>query len=180
MVEISGLTWAVTVGVVVALYALDLVLAMLRPHRVGPPEARAWSAFYIAVAVAFGAWLFIAHGFLYGIEYLVGYIVEKGLSTDNVFVFLIIMATFAAPEEHQHTVLTLGIMLALFMRAIFIALGAALISLFSFAFLIFGLLLIYTPSDPSCATARSSRQTITWPGTSAWRVAAQINLRQGH
>ena len=110
MVEISGLTWAVTVGVVVALYALDLVLAMLRPHRVGPPEARAWSAFYIAVAVAFGAWLFIAHGFLYGIEYLVGYIVEKGLSTDNVFVFLIIMATFAAPEEHQHTVLTLGIM----------------------------------------------------------------------
>ena len=80
----------------------------------------------------------------FGTEYLAGYIVEKSLSVDNLFVFVIIMTTFAVPEEHQHKVLTFGIVLALIMRAIFIALGATLLSLFSFMFLIFGLLLIYT------------------------------------
>ncbi|MCK5755735.1 MAG: TerC/Alx family metal homeostasis membrane protein, partial [Mycobacterium sp.] len=73
-----------------------------------------------------------------------GYIVEKSLSVDNLFVFVIIMATFAVPEEHQHKVLTFGIILALIMRAIFIALGATLLSLFSFMFLLFGILLIWT------------------------------------
>ena len=144
MLEISGLTWAVTIGVIVALLALDLALAALRPHRVGFKEATAWSVFYIAVALAFGAWMWMAHGSEFGTEYFAGYIVEKSLSVDNLFVFVIIMTTFAVPEEHQHKVLTFGIVLALIMRAIFIALGATLLSLFSFMFLIFGLLLIYT------------------------------------
>jgi tellurite resistance protein TerC len=143
VLEISGLTWAVTVGIVVALLALDLALAALRPHRVGFREAVAWSVFYILVAVAFGVWFAFAYGG-YGAEYFAGYIVEKSLSVDNLFVFVIIMSTFAVPEEHQHKVLTFGIVLALIMRAIFIALGAALISLFSFMFLLFGLLLIFT------------------------------------
>jgi tellurite resistance protein TerC len=144
VLQISGLTWAVTVGVVVALLALDLTLAALRPHRVGFREATAWSVFYIAVALAFGAWMWMTYGQEFGTEYLAGYIVEKSLSVDNLFVFVIIMTTFAVPEEHQHKVLTFGIVLALIMRAIFIALGATLLSLFSFMFLIFGLLLIYT------------------------------------
>jgi len=144
VLQISGLTWAVTIGVIVALLALDLALAALRPHRVGFKEATAWSVFYIAVALAFGAWMWMAHGSEFGTEYLAGYIVEKSLSVDNLFVFVIIMTTFAVPEEHQHKVLTFGILLALIMRAIFIALGATLLSLFSFMFLIFGLLLIYT------------------------------------
>ena len=144
MLQISGLTWAVTIGVVVALLAVDLALAALRPHRVGFREATAWSVFYIAVALAFGAWLWWAHGQEFGTEYLAGYIVEKSLSVDNLFVFVIIMTTFAVPEKHQHKVLTFGIVLALIMRAIFIALGATLLSLFSFMFLIFGLLLIFT------------------------------------
>ena len=80
----------------------------------------------------------------FGTEYFAGYIVEKSLSVDNLFVFVIIMTTFAVPEDHQHKVLTFGIMLALIMRAIFIALGATLLALFSFMFLLFGLLLIYT------------------------------------
>ena len=100
--------------------------------------------FYIAVAIAFGVWMWMAHGSEFGTEYFAGYIVEKSLSVDNLFVFVIIMTTFAVPEEHQHKVLTFGIVLALIMRAIFIALGATLLSLFSFMFLIFGLLLIYT------------------------------------
>ena len=144
MLEISGLEWAVTIGLVVALLAVDLALAARRPHRVGFTEATAWSVFYVVVALLFGVWLWWAHGQQFGTEYFAGYIVEKSLSVDNLFVFVIIMTTFAVPEEHQHKVLTFGIVLALIMRAIFIALGAALISLFSFMFLIFGLLLIYT------------------------------------
>lgn len=144
MLEISGLTWGVTIGVIVGLLAIDLILAALRPHRVGFREATAWSVFYIAVAIGFGVWFAMTHGGDFGTEYFAGYIVEKSLSVDNLFVFVIIMTTFAVPEEHQHKVLTFGIILALIMRAIFIAVGATLLSLFSFMFLLFGLLLIYT------------------------------------
>jgi tellurite resistance protein TerC len=142
--DISATTWLVTIGVIVALLAFDLLLAAMRPHRVGFGEATAWSLFYIGVAVAFGLWFWWAYGGQAGTEYFAGYIVEKSLSVDNLFVFVIIMSTFAVPEEHQHKVLTFGIVLALIMRAIFILLGAALLALFSFMFLLFGLLLIYT------------------------------------
>lgn len=144
MLEISPLTWVVTVAVIIGLLAVDLILAALRPHKVGFREATAWSVFYIAVAIGFGLWFLWAYGTNAGTEYFAGYIVEKSLSVDNLFVFVIIMATFAVPEEHQHKVLTFGIILALIMRAIFIALGATLISLFSFMFLLFGILLIWT------------------------------------
>ncbi|HEX2175427.1 MAG TPA: TerC family protein [Nocardioidaceae bacterium] len=144
MAEISGTTWVVTVAVILALLALDLVLGWLKPHQVGFKEATAWSVFYIVVAVLFGVWFAYAYGASLGTEYFAGYLVEKSLSVDNLFVFVIIMTTFSVPEEHQHKVLTFGIVLALIMRAIFIALGAALISLFSFMFLVFGILLIYT------------------------------------
>ncbi|MDY6998621.1 MAG: TerC/Alx family metal homeostasis membrane protein [Actinomycetota bacterium] len=144
MSQITGLTWGVTIGLVVLLLAIDLILAALRPHRVGFKEATAWSVFYILVAIAFGVWFTVTYGSTLGTEYFAGYIVEKSLSVDNLFVFVIIMATFAVPEEHQHKVLTFGIILALIMRAIFIALGATLLALFSFMFLLFGLLLIWT------------------------------------
>lgn len=144
MLDISPLTWGVTIGVIVLLLAVDLILAALRPHRVGFREATAWSVFYILVAVAFGIWFAMAYGGDFGTQYFAGYVVEKSLSVDNLFVFVIIMTTFAVPEEHQHKVLTFGIILALIMRAIFILVGATLLSLFSFMFLLFGLLLIYT------------------------------------
>ncbi|MFD1150633.1 TerC/Alx family metal homeostasis membrane protein [Saccharothrix hoggarensis] len=144
MLDISGLTWALTIGLVLALLAVDLVQAVARPHRVGIREATAWSVFYVLVAVLFGVWFTLSHGGDYGTEYFVGYLVEKSLSVDNLFVFVIIMSTFAVPEAHQHKVLTFGIVLALALRAVFIALGATLLSLFSVVFLAFGLLLIYT------------------------------------
>jgi tellurite resistance protein TerC len=78
--------------------------------------------FYVLVALGFGVWFTAAHGGGFGTEYFAGYLVEKSLSVDNLFV--IIMTTFAVPEEHQHKVLTIGIVLALIMRATFIALGA--------------------------------------------------------
>jgi tellurite resistance protein TerC len=142
--QISWLTWGVTVALIVGLLALDLVIAALRPHHVGFREATAWSVFYVAIAIAFGIWFAMAYGGEAGTQYFAGYIVEKSLSVDNLFVFVIIMATFAVPDEHQHKVLTFGIVLALIMRAIFIALGATLLALFSFMFLVFGLLLVYT------------------------------------
>jgi tellurite resistance protein TerC len=137
-------SWLVTVGLILGLLAVDLVLAAVRPHAIGFKEAVAWSVFYVAVAVIFGVVVAGQYGGEFGGQYFAGYLVEKSLSVDNLFVFVIIMATFAVPAEHQHKVLTFGIILALVMRAIFIALGAALLNLFTFMFLIFGLLLIVT------------------------------------
>jgi tellurite resistance protein TerC len=144
VLEVTGLAWTVTIGLIVLLLALDLILASVRPHRVGFREAAAWSVFYIAVAIAFGIVFWMIAGAEFGTEYFAGYIVEKSLSVDNLFVFVVIMTTFAVPEEHQHKVLTFGIVLALIMRAIFIAVGATLLNLFSFMFLVFGLLLLFT------------------------------------
>lgn len=142
--EVTALGWVATIGFILALFALDLVVGTLRPHAVGFKEATAWSLFYIAVAVAFGLVFAGIVGWDFGGEYFAGYIVEKSLSVDNLFVFVIIMSTFAVPAEHQQRVLTFGILAALVLRVIFIALGATLLNLFSFMFLIFGLLLIWT------------------------------------
>ena len=144
MLDISALGWIITIAVIVGLLALDLILAAARPHAVGFREALFWSLFYIAIAVAFGFVFAAMAGWGFGAEYFAGYIVEKSLSVDNLFVFVIIMATFAVPEEHQHKVLTFGIIAALILRAIFILLGATLLELFSFMFLVFGLLLVFT------------------------------------
>src|SRR4029078_7074802 len=103
-----------------------------------------WSVFYILIAVAFGLAFMWYAGADFGAQYFAGYIVEKNLSVDNLFVFVIIMTTFAVPEAHQHKVLTFGIIIALILRAIFIVLGAALLELFAVMFLLFGILLIYT------------------------------------
>jgi tellurite resistance protein TerC len=144
MLEVTALGWTLTIAVIVALLALDLTLGVLRPHAVGFREATAWSLFYIAVAVLFGVVFASIAGWDYGTQYFAGYIVEKSLSVDNLFVFVIIMTTFAVPEKYQQEALTFGIIIALVLRVVFIALGATLLSLFSFMFLIFGLLLIWT------------------------------------
>jgi tellurite resistance protein TerC len=144
MLEVTALGWTLTIGVIVALLALDLALGILRPHAVGFREAAAWSVFYIAVAIVFGIVFAGVAGWDFGAQYFAGYIVEKSLSVDNLFVFVIIMTTFAVPEKYQQEVLTFGIVIALALRVVFIALGATLLNLFSFMFLLFGLLLIFT------------------------------------
>jgi tellurite resistance protein TerC len=144
MLGISTTVWLVTIVLIVGLLALDLALAAARPHAVGFGEAVAWSVFYVAVAIVFGLVFGARYGSDYGTQYFAGYIVEKSLSVDNLFVFVIIMSTFAVPERYQHKALTFGIITALLMRAVFIALGAALLALFSFMFLVFGVLLIWT------------------------------------
>jgi len=145
VLDVSFAGWAATIGLIVALFALDLFVS--RPghtHAVGFREAATASIFFVSVAIAFGVVFGLVAGWDYGTQYFAGYIVEKSLSVDNLFVFVVIFATFAVPAEYQQRVLTLGILIALAMRAVFIGLGAALIAAFSFAFLIFGLLLVGT------------------------------------
>jgi tellurite resistance protein TerC len=144
MLVVTSAGWAATVGVIALLLVVDLLISGRRPHTVGFREAAAWSVFYIAVALLFGVVFGFVAGWEFGAQYFAGYAVEKSLSVDNLFVFVIIMSTFAVPAEHQQKVLTIGIVLALVLRAAFIALGAALLATFSFMFLLFGLLLIAT------------------------------------
>ena len=96
---ITPLVWGVTIAIIIALLAIDLVVAAVKPHRVGFKEAAGWSIFYIAVAIGFGVWFTSAFGSELGIQYFAGYLVEKSLSVDNLFVFVIIMTTFAVPGE---------------------------------------------------------------------------------
>jgi len=107
-------------------------------------EAAIWSIFYIGVAIAFGVWVWQTAGSQFGTEYFAAYLVEKSLSVDNLFVFIIILAQFAVPSIYHQRVLMFGVILALVLRAIFIAVGAAALAAFSFTFVIFGAILIWT------------------------------------
>jgi tellurite resistance protein TerC len=142
--DIPQWVWVSTVGLVIGLLAVDYLVAVRRPHAVGLPEATAWSVFYIGVALAFGLGLWAVAGSGAAIEYYAGWGVEKSLSIDNLFVFVIIMSTFSVPPEHEQKVLLFGITVALAMRALFIVIGAAAIGIFSPTFLLFGLLLLWT------------------------------------
>lgn len=135
--------WIVTVAGIIALFAADFVVTR-RPHDPSMREAVGWSAFYIAVPVAFGAWLWAAYGSTQGIEFYTGYLVEKSLSVDNLFVFIVLLAAFAVPRELRQRVLLLGVAGALVLRAVFIAVGAQLIATFSWTFLLFGAILLVT------------------------------------
>jgi TerC family integral membrane protein len=135
--------WTVTIAVVGVLLAVDFV-ATRRPHEVSMREALAWSAFYVALPLAFGVWVWTAHGGDRGLEYYTGYLVEKSLSVDNLFVFLLLLTAFAVPAALQQRVLLYGIVGALVLRGAFIALGAAALAAFDWVFLVFGLVLLAT------------------------------------
>jgi len=126
------------------LILVDLFTVSSKPHDVLFREASLWSIFYIAVAIAFGIWVFNNYGNQYGTEYFAAYLVEKSLSVDNIFVFAIILAQFAVPSIYHQRVLLIGVLLALVLRAIFIAIGAAALAAFSFTLIIFGAILIWT------------------------------------
>ena len=142
--EVSYLVWAVTIGVIAALILVDLFTVSSKPHDVMFKEATLWSVFYIGIAVIFGLWVWSNYGSQFGTEYFAAYLVEKSLSVDNLFVFVIILAQFAVPSIYHQRVLLIGVILALVLRAIFIAVGAAALAAFSFTFVIFGAILIWT------------------------------------
>ena len=135
--------WLVTIVAVLALLALDFLVTR-RPHEVSMREALGWSAFYIALPLAFGAWIWSRDGSATGVKYLTGYLVEKSLSVDNLFVFMLLLTAFAVPAVLQQRVLLFGIAGALVLRGVFIALGAAALANLSWAFLLFGAILLLT------------------------------------
>ncbi len=139
----TPMLWAVTIGAVIALLALDFLITR-RPHEVSMKEAVGWSAFYIALPLTFGVYIWGQFGTERGLEYLTGYLVEKSLSVDNLFVFILLLGAFAVPRVLQQRVLLYGIIGALILRGIFIALGAAALARFDWVFLVFGLILVVT------------------------------------
>jgi tellurite resistance protein TerC len=136
--------WAATIGGLLVLLAIDLVIVDRKPHEVTTGEAARWVIFYISCAVLFGIGVWVLAGHDFGVEFFTGYITEYSLSVDNLFIFMVIMASFKVPAIHQHRVLLIGILLALVMRGAFIAVGAALIAQFVWVFFLFGAVLIWT------------------------------------
>ena len=136
--------WLATIGGLLVLLAIDLVIVDRKPHEVTVGEAGRWVTFYIACGVLFGLGIWLFSGGTHAGEFFAGYITEYSLSVDNLFIFLVIMAAFKVPSIHQHKVLLVGILLALVFRGVFIAVGAAAISQFSWVFYVFGAFLVYT------------------------------------
>jgi tellurite resistance protein TerC len=139
---VTPLIWIITIAVTIAFFIWEFYAHVRTPHEPTLAEAAKWSVFYITLALIFGVGIGVVSGWQFGGEYFAGYLTEKALSVDNVFVFLLIMTAFAVPKMYQQKVLLIGIAIALIMRGIFIAVGASLIANFSWVFYIFGALLL--------------------------------------
>ena len=136
--------WVVFSVFVLGMLALDLGVFSRKPHEVRFREALTWSLVWVTLSLIFNAWIYYEFGNQKALEFLTGYLIEKALSVDNIFVFVVLFASFAVPKVYQHRVLFWGVIGALLMRAIFIGLGAALISSFHWIMYVFGAILIYT------------------------------------
>jgi tellurite resistance protein TerC len=157
-VDVPVWVWAATVALIVAMLAVDLVLHVRTPHEPGLRESAAWSAAYVGIALLFGVGVLVVAGPTYGGEYFAGYVTEKSLSVDNLFVFVLIMGSFAVPRELQPKVLLYGIVFALLLRTAFILVGAAVIETFSWVFYLFGAFLLWTAVNQAREAARGERE----------------------
>ncbi|GII21671.1 TerC family protein [Planosporangium mesophilum] len=142
--NVAGSVWAITLVALGALMLFDLAIVGRRPHEPSLRECALWITFYVGLAAAFGLGLWAVVGPEYAGQFFAGWVTEYSLSVDNLFVFVIIMARFAVPRSAQQKVLLVGIVLALLMRGVFIAIGAAAISRFEWVFYLFGAFLVYT------------------------------------
>ena len=175
--HVTPVEWIVTIVVIVGLFVFDFFAHVRKPHEPTFRESAFWYAVFVGIAVLFGVFVMLKWDTTYGGEYFAGYITELALSMDNLFVFIIIMSSFAVPRQYQQKVLLIGIVMALVMRGIFIAVGAAAINAFSWVFYLFGFFLVYTAyklvqatratrqSTSRNATRRSSR----WPRSTCRR-----------
>ena len=136
--------WGGFTAFVLVMLALDLGVFHRKAHEIRFREALIWSVVWVTLALAFNALIWTWYGPTKGLEFLTGYLIEKALSVDNIFVFLVVFSYFAVPAAHQHRVLFWGILGALLMRAIFIAAGAALITKFHWIIYVFGGVLLLT------------------------------------
>ncbi|MBZ8177994.1 TerC/Alx family metal homeostasis membrane protein [Corynebacterium poyangense] len=147
--EVNALTWVITIAVIIGFFFFDFYSHVRTPHEPSLKESAWWSLFYVALACIFGGFLWLTWGepgnpHQHGVEFFTGYITEKALSVDNLFIFALIMGSFKIPRKYQQKVLLIGIALALVFRLIFILLGAAVIHAWSDVFYLFGIFLLYT------------------------------------
>jgi tellurite resistance protein TerC len=138
------MTWLWFNLLVFALLALDLFVLNRRDHVIGVREALGWSAFWIAVSLTFNAFIYFWHGEGPAVEFLTAYLLEKSLSVDNLFVFILIFNYFRVPPQYQHKILFWGIIGALVLRATFILVGVTLINKFAWTTYLLGAFLMYT------------------------------------
>ncbi|MCW5953194.1 MAG: TerC/Alx family metal homeostasis membrane protein [Propionibacteriaceae bacterium] len=183
--------WAISLAAVAALFVLDFIVTR-RPHEVSMKEAIGWSAFYVALPLLFGLWIWFGFGADLGLQFYAGYLVEKSLSVDNLFVFMLLLSSFAVPKELQQRVLLIGVAGALVLRGVFIALGAVLISSFSWTFLLFGAILLVTavkvlrdalsPEEAHVDVAQLRSVRLVgrlWPVTDGYRGARMTVIENG-
>jgi tellurite resistance protein TerC len=141
--QVTPLIWIITIAVTIAFFVYEFFAHVRKPHEPSIGESARWSAFYIGLALLFGVGIGTVSGWTYGGEYFAGYLTEKALSIDNLFVFLLVMTGFAVPKAYQQKVLMIGIVIALILRGGFIAIGATLIENLSWIFYLFGALLLF-------------------------------------
>ncbi|MEU2356709.1 TerC family protein [Streptomyces misionensis] len=141
--EVSTTLWVLTVLGLAALIGIDFLVGR-KPHEVSIREAGVWTVVWIALAALFGVGLLLFGGGRPAGEFFAGYITEKSLSVDNLFVFVLIMTKFAVPTLYQRRVLLIGVLIALVLRTVFIAAGAAIVASFSWVFFLFGAFLVWT------------------------------------
>ncbi|KQR64765.1 TerC family protein [Frigoribacterium sp. Leaf172] len=141
--DVHFITWAITIAGIIGLLFFDFFSHVRTPHEPTIKESAIWSGVYIGIAILFGVGVGVFSNWTYGGEYFAGWITEKALSVDNLFVFLIIMTSFAVPRIYQQKVLLVGIAIALLSRGLFIAAGVVIIENFSWVFYLFGILLFW-------------------------------------
>ncbi|KKF00487.1 TerC family protein [Mycolicibacterium obuense] len=180
--NVSALEWGITLSVTIAILLFDVIVIGRRPHEPSKRETGTALTIYVGLAIAFGVWTWFFHGSQYGVEFFAGWLTEYSLSVDNLFIFLIIMASFKVPRVYQQQALLVGIILALIFRGIFIALGAVAIEQFSWVFYLFGAFLVYTAiklvrdtdhdDDGENGVVRFAQKhlkfTDTWDGLKLW------------
>ncbi len=186
--HVTPLVWALTLGVTLAVLLFDIVVIGRRPHEPSRREVTTALVGYVGLAVAFGVGVWLVAGGRYGTEFFAGWLTEYSLSVDNLFIFLIIMTKFGVPKQFQQAALLVGIVLALVMRGIFIAVGAAAIDNFSWVFYLFGIFLVYTAVKLAREGAGGDDDyeepaLVRWierhfPATSEWQGTRML-VRQG-
>jgi len=161
--DVPGAVWWLTIVGVVGLLLFDFVFHVRKAHVPTLFEAAVWSVIYVGIAILFGVGVWIFGGTMMGSEYFAGYVTEKALSVDNLFVFLVVMCSFKVPRADQQKVLLVGIVFSLIARTSFIFLGAALINSFAWVFYLFGLVLLLTAGHlikPGGSESRSADNVV--------------------
>ena len=170
MEQVSGLVWLLTVLAIAGLVAFDFYFHVRRAHVPTLRESALWSGLYVGIAIVFGLGVFLFGGGDMGAQYFAGWITEKALSVDNLFVFLIVLGSFKVPRADQEKALLFGIVFSLIVRTGFIFLGSALINSFAWVFYLFGLILLITAGN----LLKTEDEDDGRPTTSIIRVARRF------